>query len=190
MFESVPVMHVTGSVRISVSPSGSIGVLNTGNSNGTTISWDPKNNLAFFPPYPQLNVKLLTDSAILPTKAHHDDLGFDLYCAKKIIIPPGCQELISTGISVEFPFGYGGIIKDRSSIAKEKLYTHAGVIDPQYRGEIKVMMENRSLVAKRFSVGNKIAQMVLIYSYDINAVEVDSVDETKRGEKGFGSSGS
>jgi len=143
-----------------------------------------------------MRVKKLHSEAKLPTRAYEGDLGFDLYALEDMELPAVSEDggipvvLIRTGIAVEFPPGWGGFIKDRSSVAvKKKLHVIAGVIDNGYRGEIKVAIVNLSGKVQKVEKGERIAQLVpvILYPYDIQ--EADALSETQRGEGGFGSSG-
>jgi dUTP pyrophosphatase len=102
------------------------------------------------------------------------------------------RALIETGLHLEIPMGYVGLVKDRSSIASAGLHTMAGVIDASYRGEVKVLMVNLSDAPYTVSVGQKIAQLVVmpIYAQSVDIVEtLDDLTETARGDGGFGSTG-
>ena len=138
-----------------------------------------------------MRVKRLSEQAKLPTKAHLGDLGYDLYSAEDAIIYPGHTTVISTGIAIEFPEGYGGVIKDRSSVAtKMEIFTVAGVIDNGYIGEIKVAFFNGGLAVQKIAAGTKIAQLVLIPTVDFEVEEVDQVvSSDQRKDAGFGSTG-
>lgn len=138
-----------------------------------------------------MRVKRLSEKAQLPTKAHLGDLGYDLYAAEDVIIYPGHTTVISTGIAIEFPEGYGGVIKDRSSVAtKMELFTVAGVIDNGYIGEIKIALYNGGLGVQKITTGTKIAQLILIPTVDFAVVEVNEVVASDlRGDGGFGSTG-
>lgn len=138
---------------------------------------------------PRLKTKKLTDTAKLPEKARRGDLGYDLFSAEDILINPSDTVAVATGIAVIFPEGYGAVIKDRSSMAVKKIVTSAGVIDNGYRGEIKIVLTNNSDKAFRVEAGLKIAQMVPVKVTDWEVVAVDNLDETERGEGGFGSTG-
>ena len=137
-----------------------------------------------------LNVKRHTDTAKLPEKAHQGDLGYDVFADEDKWIEPGGYKLVSTGISVHnSTYKYGFIIKDRSSIAMKGLFTHAGVIDAGYTGEIKVLFHNNSSTAIKLEKGDKIAQLVPQPVVNFEVEEVEELFETKRGKNGFGSTG-
>lgn len=129
----------------------------------------------------------------IPTKAHNTDAGYDLYSNENVVVRPGETVKVKTGICVGFPQGYWGKVFDRSSVGSRGLLVNAGVIDQSYRGEIVVCLTNLSngsdddtfIIHK----GYKIAQMVLMQNIHFDIVEVDELEETERGEKGFGSSG-
>jgi deoxyuridine 5'-triphosphate nucleotidohydrolase len=138
----------------------------------------------------ELKVKRHTDTAKLPEKAHQGDLGYDVFADEDKWIEPGGYKLISTGISVHnSTYKYGFIIKDRSSIAMKGLFTHAGVIDAGYTGEIKVFFHNASNTSIKIEKGDKIAQLVPQKVIGFEIEEVDELFQTKRGENGFGSTG-
>ena len=138
-----------------------------------------------------LNVKLLHRDAKLPTKAYEGDLGYDLYAVDNAGISPGQRMLISTGIAIALPDGWGAFIKDRSGVsAKNGVYVHAGVIDHGYRGEIKVLLQNQYDRIFFVKSGDKIAQLVPIPVTNFSVYHVAELNEdTERGSGGFGSSG-
>jgi dUTP pyrophosphatase len=142
-----------------------------------------------------LKVKLLDPAATLPTVAHvGEDLGYDLYAFEDSWVFK-TPSLIRTGIAVAAysdPFGYqpvGLIIKDRSSMASKGVFTHAGVIDAGYRGEIWVNMTYDHPSPYNILAGDKIAQMVPAPVLTGNVIEVEDLGATDRGASGFGSSG-
>lgn len=138
----------------------------------------------------RMRVKKVRDYAKLPEKAHTGDLGYDLFAARAVDIFPGETKLVPTGIAIQFPFGFGGIIKDRSSVAKKGLFTVAGVIDNGYIGEIHVMFFNSTNEVKEINIGDKIAQLILTPVSTAPVVEVDEVvPQDQRGSGGFGSTG-
>ena len=120
------------------------------------------------------------------------DAGFDLRSAESLIIPLGTQILVPTGLYLSLPLGWVGIIKDRSSMAMKRIYSHAGVIDASYRGEVKVLLSNHGTESYHIEEGAKVAQMVVV-PHLIEAEQVasrEALGETERGSEGFGSTGS
>lgn len=138
-----------------------------------------------------MKVKRLRDMAKLPEKAHDGDLGYDLFASTWADIMPNETRLVRTGIAIQFPEGYGGFIKDRSSVAtKRGLHTVAGVIDNGYTGEIQIALHNVSNEIVEINVGEKIAQLVLIPTVNFAVEEVNElVQQDQRGSGGFGSTG-
>lgn len=138
-----------------------------------------------------MQVKRLSEYARLPEKAHLGDLGYDLYSNEGVTIFPSETKIVKTGIAIQFPEGYGGFIKDRSSVATKKgLFTVAGVIDNGYIGEICIALYNGTDSLIHVGPGEKIAQLVLIPTVDFEVEEVDEVVPTDlRADGGFGSTG-
>lgn len=136
-----------------------------------------------------MKVKRLSENAILPQKAHDGDLGYDLFASEAVLLGPGATELVPTGIAIQFPEYYGGIIKDRSSVAtKFDLFTVAGVIDNGYTGEIKIAIHNAGTKLHAITPGDKVAQMILIPTVAFNVEEVDElISSDGREDGGFGS---
>lgn len=139
----------------------------------------------------ELKFKKLREDAKPITKAHPSDLGWDLFALNDVILPPQSRALVNTGIAIRFPENIGGIIKDRSGMAsKFGLHVMAGVIDPNYTGEIMVLLFNTNLIPVKLDKGDKIAQLVLMPVFQVSALtEVTELGGTDRGAKGFGSSG-
>ena len=137
-----------------------------------------------------IKIKKLHPEAIIPSYAHEDDAGMDFYASEKVTLKPGERKIISTGISMAIPKGYVGLIWDKSGIsAKNGVTTLAGVIDSIYRGEVKIVMFNTSSEAYTFEKGKKVAQMLIQSIEQKKIIEVDELEETSRGELGFGSTG-
>ena len=138
-----------------------------------------------------MKVKKLSETAKLPQKAHAGDLGYDLFANEGAAIFPNETKVVKTGIAIQFPAGYGGVIKDRSSVATKKgLFTVAGVIDNGYIGEIGIALYNGTDSLIHVAPGEKIAQLVLIPTVNFEVTEVDEVvSADQRGEGGFGSTG-
>tara|TARA_Y100000361_G_scaffold121093_1_gene112911 strand:+ start:467 stop:994 length:528 start_codon:yes stop_codon:yes gene_type:complete len=139
---------------------------------------------------PVLNVKKLHENATVPTKANRSDAGYDLYALEGAIIDKHCHKLIKTGIAMEIPDGYVGLIWPRSGLSyKHGLDVFAGVIDSSYRGDIGVILYNSQYSNYNLEKGDRIAQILFqkVEDFDLNLVE--NLDDTKRGTGGFGSSG-
>ena len=139
----------------------------------------------------QLQVRRLTPNATLPTRGTEHAAGFDLYAAldTPMTLAPNETALVPTGIALAIPGGCFGLVKDRSSLALKGLRTSAGVIDSDYRGELKIVLTNTSDVPFTIEPGTRIAQMILLEYAAPEVVEVDDLGETVRGEGGFGSTG-
>lgn len=135
----------------------------------------------------QVKIKRLNDKAILPTKAHATDAGYDLY-ASSCYYEDGMLHY-GTGIAVEIPEGYVGLLFPRSSIANTHLTlsNSVGVIDSGYRGEI--MAKFRKGGTRGYHVGERIAQLIIIPYPEVTFEEVDELSNSDRGEGGYGSSG-
>lgn len=137
-----------------------------------------------------LPVKKLTDTAILPTRAHPGDAGLDLYADESVNVECLARALVSTGISVAIPPGYVGLIWPRSGLAvKHGVSVDAGVIDAGYRGPVKVLLTNSDEHEYNVHAGDKIAQLLIQPVALISPVEVDALDASERNGGGFGSSG-
>ena len=125
-----------------------------------------------------------------PTYAHAGDAGMDLYAAENIIIKPGERKVVATGVKMEIPAGYVGLIWDKSGLAsKNGLKTMGGVIDSTYRGEVGVVVMNLGDREYRVEKNAKIAQMLIQRIENIEIEEVNNLENSSRGEGGFGSSG-
>lgn len=144
----------------------------------------------------QLQVKRLTPTAILPVKAHPTDAGFDICADRDITIYAGETVMVPTGLSVAIEPGYYGRLKGRSGLtAKTSLRVQEGTIDCNYRGEINVICDLRTLSNLTLSNGYpikrgmRIAQLIIQQLPPVDMVEMDCLDETDRGNGGFGSTG-
>ena len=140
----------------------------------------------------RIKVRKLHPAAQLPRYAHTGawgDLAADLYAAEPATLAPGQTLPVSTGIALELPSEYGALVEDRSGLAVKGITTLAGVIDPGYRGELKVVLTNLSSELKLISVGDRIAQLRLVRRYEAIFEEVDELIEAPRGLGGFGSTG-
>ena len=142
----------------------------------------------------KINIKKLTDTAILPERGSAYAAGYDLFAdiAENIEIQPHETKLIGTGLAMEIPAGYFGGIFARSGLASKESLRPAncvGVVDADYRGEVKVALHNDSDVVRVIVANQKIAQLVVVPFLGVEFEEVDELSETVRGEGGFGSTG-
>jgi dUTP pyrophosphatase len=137
-----------------------------------------------------LNVKKLLKDAELPGYITDTDVGFDLRAAKDVDIEPGEQKTIPTGIAIEIPKRHVGLVRDRAGIiTRMNVHTVAGTFDPAYRGEVSVVVVNFGDETACIEKGMRIAQMIILPVAKVKIKEVKKLSETKRGSKGFGSTG-
>ena len=129
----------------------------------------------------------LDDFAIMPTRAHNNDAGLDLYSPIDTWVYSDSVKCIDTGVHVEIPKGYVGLITSKSGLMAEGI-TCRGTIDSGYTGSIKAILSN-SGEGRRFLRGNKITQLVIVPCITTDIEIVEELEETERGENGFGSSG-
>jgi dUTP pyrophosphatase len=137
----------------------------------------------------ELKVKRVHPQAKLPVQGHPGDAGLDLFAARDLEIPPGDLRAVPTGIQVGIPKGYAGLVWDKSGISLKGVHRLAGVIDSCYRGEIQVVLVNLGSETFAIKAGMKVAQLLVQPVSEITVVESDTLDDTSRGENGFGSTG-
>lgn len=137
----------------------------------------------------KLPVRRLHPEAVLPTRAHQDDAGLDLYALEDAVLSDGEGRIVKTGVAIALPAGHVGLISDRSSMAKRGLKTAGGVIDAGYRGELGVVLLNLSGKMQTVAKGERIAQLLILPVAAPAVQEVAALDPTARGDKGFGSTG-
>lgn len=138
----------------------------------------------------ELKIKRLTPNAVLPQYMSDGAGAFDLVATEGGCVYPDDSCTISTGIAMEIPRGFTGIVCPRSGLGiKHDIDSHMGVIDSDYRGEVKVHLRNLSTNNYHFKVGDRVAQMVILPTPPIEIIEVDTLGNTERGEGGFGSTG-
>ena len=130
---------------------------------------------------------MLDKGAIAPTRAHPWDAGLDLYAMHDGLVD--CSETFDTGVHVEIPEGWVGFIKSKSGLMVNHNITTDGTIDAHYTGSIKVKLFNHGESYYLVHAGDKIAQLVLVPCFQPRLELVDSLDETDRGDNGFGSTG-
>ncbi len=134
-------------------------------------------------------VKRLSTNAKLPSRNNEEDAGLDIYTTESRTLQPGELHLFSTGIAMELPRGYVGLLWDRSGMGVKGVHRLAGVLDSTYRGEIKVVLVNLSEKPIEIKEGDKIIQCIIQQYLPTKIVEVEQLSSSNRGEKGFGSSG-
>jgi dUTP pyrophosphatase len=143
-----------------------------------------------------IKVKRLDAAAQLPRYAHRGefgDLAADLYASVGVVLAAagqaGSTQAVPTGIALEFPATHGALVEDRSGLAVRGVTTLAGVIDPGYRGEIKVVMTNLGAAPVEIKAGDRIAQLRIVQRIEAEFEEVAELGEAARGAGGFGSTG-
>lgn len=137
----------------------------------------------------ELKVKKMRTDAKLPQYGHLGDAGLDLFSSIDVVLGKGQVEAIPTGIKMAIPDGHVGLIWDKSGVSLKGVHRLAGVIDSGYRGEVRVVMINLSDRPFAIDKGMKIAQMLVQPVMMVDVVETDDLNDTSRGEEGFGSTG-
>jgi len=132
---------------------------------------------------------VLDEDAVLPTRAHKADAGLDLYARNYELVEAGGSAIFDTGVHVAIPEGYVGFLKSKSGLNVKSGITSEGVIDSGYTGSIRVKLYNHGKFSKVINKGEKITQLVLLPIITPDIELVDSLDETERGDGGFGSTG-
>lgn len=144
-------------------------------------------------PLGQIRIKRLDPQLPLPQRAHPGDAGADLYAAEDITLAPGARALVKTGIALALPTGTVGLIHPRSGLAAKhglSIVNTPGTVDAGYRGEIKVCLLNTDAEDPiEITRGMRIAQLVVQRVELADFVEVEELDDTDRGEGGYGSTG-
>ena len=143
---------------------------------------------------PVISVKKLDERAVLPTYGSEFAAGADLYavCDEELVFQPNETKFVKTGLAMEIPEGYAGLIYARSGIANKRGLAPSnkvGVVDADYRGEIMVSLHNHSNETQEISDGERVAQMVIAPFLAVEYNEVEELSDTERGLGGFGSTG-
>lgn len=137
-----------------------------------------------------MQLKVMLDTgAKMPTRAHGTDAGLDLYSRETIVIFPGQSYCFDTGVHIEIPAGYVGMVKSKSGLNVKQGLTSEGVIDAGYSGSIAVKLYNHGTECAFIEAGQKISQLVLLPIITPELILSESLDETERGSGGFGSTG-
>ena len=143
---------------------------------------------------PKIRIKKLNDNAVIPTYGTEFSAGADLYAlpGDDTVIPAHATVMIHTGLSMEIPEGYAGLIFARSGLASKRGLAPAhkvGVVDPDYRGEFMVALHNHTDEEKTVAGGERVAQLVIVPFITADFDVADELSDTVRGEGGFGSTG-
>ena len=137
-----------------------------------------------------LKVKKLTFDAVVPTRGSDGAVGYDIYSTDELIIPPTHCALVGSGVAIVLPPGVYGRVAPRSGLAvKHGIQVGAGVIDPDYTGEVKVVLFNHGHADFQVNKGDRIAQLILEKCDTPEVVEIGLLEDTERGSGGFGSTG-
>jgi dUTP pyrophosphatase len=141
----------------------------------------------------ELRLIKLSEKATLPTRAHDSDAGLDLYAAEGALLRPGARVSVGTGLAVAVPEGLAGLVLPRSGLALNHgvtLVNSPGLIDPGYRGEVRVILLNTDQrIDYQCTPGDRIAQLLLVPIATATPMEAEALDTSTRGAGGFGSSG-
>lgn len=141
-----------------------------------------------------IRVKKLKDKAIMPTYGSSEAAGADLYACidDPIEIQPGESVFVPTGLAMELPKGYAGLIYARSGLACKRGLAPAnkvGVVDSDYRGEFMIVLHNHGSITQTIQHGERIAQLVITPVFTPGFIEIDELSDTERSSGGFGSTG-
>lgn len=147
-----------------------------------------------------IKIKKVRQNAILPTRGSDYAAGYDLYvseirtpnCPRQITIQPQTSVKFGAGVAAAIPEGYFGAVYARSGLATKRglrLSNDVGIIDADYRGEIIVSLHNDSNEPQKINIGDRIAQLIIQPFEAVEWEETSELDDTKRGEGGFGSTG-
>jgi len=138
-------------------------------------------------------VRLLTPAARLPERAYEHDAAYDLFAAEAATLRPLARAVVGTGIALGLPSHLAALTLPRSGLAARhgiSIVNAPGLIDPGYRGEVRIILLNTdSHAAFQVAVGDRIAQLLFLPLTAVSLLQVDTLDDTNRGERGFGSSG-
>ena len=153
----------------------------------------PSRTLSRLADVEELRFIRLSEKATLPTRGHDSDAGLDLYAAEGARISPGGRVSVGTGLAVAIPDGLAGLVLPRSGLALKhgiSLVNTPGLIDPGYRGEVRVLLHNTDLTSEfKLAAGDRVAQLILVPIAHASPLESDSLDSSVRGSGGFGSTG-
>ena len=139
-----------------------------------------------------IKIKRLNDNAILPEKQHDSDAGYDLHSIEEIILKPSKIYKVRTGIAIQIPNNYGGLVLPRSGLSSKygiSLINTPGLIDSGYRGELLIPLINHSSNEYTINKTERVAQLILLEIPEVKIEVTSDLDESDRDSKGFGSTG-
>ena len=139
----------------------------------------------------EVAVRRLRPDARIPEQAYEGDAGLDLAACEDAVLEPGERAIVPTGLAVEIPHGYAGFVQPRSGLAARHgigIVNSPGLIDSGYRGEIRVVLLNTGGEPFSVEAGMRIAQLVVVPVASVRLVEVEELESSERGVRGFGSS--
>tara|TARA_Y100001956_G_scaffold73316_1_gene79408 strand:+ start:106 stop:540 length:435 start_codon:yes stop_codon:yes gene_type:complete len=139
-----------------------------------------------------IKIKRLNENAILPEKQHDSDAGYDLYSIEEIILKPNQIYKVKTGIAIQIPNNYGGLVLPRSGLSSKygiSLINTPGLIDSGYRGELLIPLINHSSNEYTINKTERVAQLILLEIPEVKIEVTSDLDESDRESKGFGSTG-
>jgi len=138
-------------------------------------------------------VRLLTPAARMPERAYEHDAAYDLFAAEAVTLPPLARAVVGTGIALGLPSHLAALTLPRSGLAARhgiSIVNAPGLIDPGYRGEVRIILHNTDHQREfHVSTGDRIAQLLFMPLTAVSLVEQEDLDDTQRGRRGFGSSG-
>jgi len=138
----------------------------------------------------KIKAKKIYPDAELPKMMREGDAALDLYSQNDYTLKPGERTVVGTGVAMAIPTGYWGNVRDRGGLPfKHGIHTMGGVVDSNYRGEIKVIVINLGQEEYTIKKGDRVCQMIIHQHEIVEFEEVDELDETNRGKDGFASSG-
>ena len=132
---------------------------------------------------------MLDPGAYMPERAHETDAGLDLRSLEDKTVLAYSSAVFRTGVHVQLPYGTAGLLISKSGLNIKNDITSTGLIDEGYTGEIMVKLQNHGSTSYRVNAGDKISQLVIVPVMYVSCELVDRLDETERGNNGFGSSG-
>ena len=139
-----------------------------------------------------LPVQLLHPAAVPPRRTRPGDAGYDLRAVEALTLAPGERALVPTGVAIALPAGHAGLVTPRSGLAIQhgvSVVNGPGLVDPNYRGELKVVLINHGTAPVEITPGDRIAQLLVVPFAAPEVTVVETLDDTERGAAGFGSSG-